>query len=52
MNQYSHGSLDLEMSYLNHDLKRNNVFVFSVWYSQTVTTKRAIPQKVKEFIGA
>lgn len=52
MNQYSQGYLYLEMSYRNHHLKRNNVFVFSVWYSQTVTTKRAIPQKMKEFIGA
>jgi hypothetical protein len=40
------------MSYLNHHLKRNNVFVFSDWYSQTVKTKRAMPQKIKEFIGA
>jgi hypothetical protein len=51
-NQYSRGYLYLEMLYLNHHLKRNNVFVFSDWYSQTVTIKRAMPQKMKEFIGA
>lgn len=51
-NQYSHGYFYLETSYLNHHLKRNNVFVFSDWYSQTVTTKRAMPQNIKEFMGA